>query len=209
MKMSLTDLHSPFIQRDIENQINPQNESNNKQNKKCDLRLFLISTVISIFITGIIIYICYKISSINHYSFSTQNQDKKPHPIVNSTLGIVKYFGKYEDNPMYCKGDYCWSWQTPNRIVCTIENYANAWDIHAIWSCEAYCPDGYDLDTVHITCVSNPSIEKNPHIGCKIYYTMIDNENDDLDPVILLVIAIVYVIFILIFYTVQMKYFIC
>lgn len=84
----------------------------------------------------------------------------------------IKYFSRSGENPMHCTGSYCWPWQTPNKVVCSIKNNAKPWDSDASWMCEAMCPDDYDLDTVRITCSQDPSIATNPHLGCNLVYSM-------------------------------------
>jgi hypothetical protein len=87
----------------------------------------------------------------------------------------IKYFAKRGENPMHCIGSYCWPWQTPDRVVCSIENNAKPWQNNAAWACEAMVPDGYNLDTVQITCSEDPSIALNPHLGCNLVYSMTDD----------------------------------
>lgn len=92
--------------------------------------------------------------------------------ITGEANTYIKYFAKNGENPMHCKGSYCWRWQTPNRVVCSVRNNAKPWNPNAAWMCEAQCPDDYDLDTVQITCSSDSSVATNPHLGCSLVYSM-------------------------------------
>lgn len=84
----------------------------------------------------------------------------------------VKYFAKNGENPMHCKGMYCWYWQIPSKVICNIQNNAKPWEANAAWLCEAMCPDDYELDTISITCSEDPIIADNPHLGCYLVYSM-------------------------------------
>ena len=84
----------------------------------------------------------------------------------------IKYFAKNGENPMHCTGSYCWSWQTPNKVVCTVKNNAKPWNNDVSWMCEADCPNYYDLDMIKITCSPDDNVATNPHLGCNLVYSM-------------------------------------
>jgi hypothetical protein len=97
---------------------------------------------------------------------------RNPHLTLTGD-NYIKYFSRQGgDNPMSCKGFWCWSWEIPKRIICTIKNNAKPWDFQAAWRCDAECPDGFDLDTVQITCSTDPTVATNPHLGCSLVYSM-------------------------------------
>lgn len=181
---NINDLRSPLTQSmnrgdleqgDLEQATNAQNiqeeyeqhvEIKRARNLAKCFRFFAI-----VFILGFMSWVISLIVRHKYIVEKPNNHDRFNQSKISGSE-YIKYFAKSGENPMHCRGMYCWPWQTPSRVVCSVENNARPWDSEAAWMCEAMCPNNYDLDTVSITCSQDQTIVTNPHLGCSLVYSM-------------------------------------
>lgn len=176
------DLQSPLIDVEQQNDDNNNNNDNNDNIKSArNIAKYFRFTVVVV-IVGLIIWYSYHAYKMLDPNQGQNRSTTRTHQHINETNNdanfkvsgnkYIKYFAKNGENPMHCVGAYCWSIQTPDKVVCSIENNAKPWNSNAAWMCEAMCPEYYDLDTVKITCSSDHAVATNPHLGCSLEYSM-------------------------------------